>query len=284
MMMLETATSTRAIPFPGGFGARMPQDLTRPLWDADRNEIAAAFHVHRLLIFAGAKMDFPLLAAFVDNLGEPDGGKGRLSSTTEYPGIRIVENVDRGAFGPRGNSELHWHSDRFFDPVVAGILNAVVVPDEGGDTSFADMHRAYDELPADLLAAIEDRSIKQDCIFDADGEPGIRPGGTAIEDVVNSPGIALPIIQDHARTGRRYLYLGNRLNAYVRGLSLEDSETLLNRLFAHVDQPHLHYRHHWQADELVLYDNVRCMHRREAFAPDAERKLYASVVARSDLL
>jgi taurine dioxygenase len=282
-----TAAAPRARaaqPLPGEFGARMPHDLTRPLSDDDRHEIAAAFHEHRVLIFTGAKMDFPLLDAFVTSLGEPDGGKGRLSSTTDYPGIRVVENVERGSFGPRGNSELHWHSDRFFDPVVAGILNAVVVPAEGGDTSFADMQRAYDDLPADLAAAIAGRSIKQDCIFDAEGQPGIRPGGLPVADVDTLPGIALPIVRTHPRTGRDYLYLGNRLNAHIPGLTVAASEALLDRLFAHVDRPHLHYRHHWQADELILYDNIRCMHRREAFAADVERKLFASVVARSDLL
>jgi taurine dioxygenase len=287
--VIETVRSDQVVPLSGGLvsgglGARLPHDLTRALSDGDRSEIEGAFHQYGVLIFEGAMMGFPMLAAFVNALGEPDDGKGRLASTTQYAGIRVVENVERGAFGPRGNSELNWHADRFFNPVLAGILNSVVVSPEGGDTSFADMRRAYDDLPNDLLAAINGCSIKQDCVFDADGAPAIRPGGMQIEDIVRSPGIALPIVQMHRQTGRPYLYLGNRLNAHILGLSLEQSDALLDRLYVHIDQPHLHYRHQWRADELILYDNVRCMHRRDAFPADAERKLYASVVAKSDLL
>jgi taurine dioxygenase len=238
-----------------------------------------------VLIFSGADLSLAQLSAFVDSFGLPDTGAGRLASDVDgYSGIRVVENVERGKFGPRSNSELDWHSDRYFDPVVAGVLNSVVVPETGGDTSFADMYRAYDELPDDLRRAVDGRSIKQDCLFGADGEPMIRPGGLPVEDIANTPGIETPIVQTRRFTGRKFLYLGNRLNAYVSGLPIDESEALLDRLFAHIDQPHLHYRHHWSPRELVIYDNVCCMHKREAFDIDAERKLLASVVSKSEIL
>src|SRR5205823_3016253 len=89
-----------------------------------------------------------------------------------------------------------------------------IVPEEGGDTSLANMYAALAEMPADLRRAIEGRSIKQDAVFDTEGRPGIRPGGVAVDDVASSAGISTPIIQVHARSGRPYLYLGNRLNAH----------------------------------------------------------------------
>jgi len=160
----------------------------------------------------------------------------------------------------------------------------VVVPEEGGDTSLANMYAALAEMPADLRQAIEGRSIKQDAVFDAEGRPGIRPGGLALDDVATSAGISTPIIEVHARSGRPYLYLGNRLNAHVDGLSLEDSEALLDRLYDHVNHPRFHYRHRWAPAELLMYDNRCCMHRRQTFAPDAKRKLVAAVVDTSDFL
>ncbi len=281
----QHAVSASFEPLAGGFGARASHDVTRPLSAADVSEIADAFHAYQLLIFSGADLSLAQLSAFIDSFGLPDTGVGRLASDVQgYSGIRVVENVERGKFGPRSNSELHWHSDRFFDPVVAGVLNSIVVPETGGDTSFANMYRAWDELPEDLRAAVEGRSIKQDCLFGPDGEPMIRPGGQPIDDLANSPGIETPIVRAHRFTGRKFLYLGNRLNAYAAGLPIEESEALLDRLFAHIDQPHLHYRHRWVPHELVIYDNVACMHKREAFDENADRKLLASVVSRSDIL
>lgn len=271
-------------PLAGGFGARVDFDPAHVPTPAQAREIAAIFSRHLFVYFPRAEMTPKQLADFVLAFGEPDGPRGRLASATEYAGIRFVENVEGGKFGPRSNSELDWHSDRFYDPVVAGLLNSVIVPREGGDTSLANMYDALEALPADLRAAIDGRSIKQDAVFDAEGRPGIRPGGVAIDDVVNSKGISLPIVQVHPRSGRRFLYLGNRLNAHVDGLGRADSEALLDRLYAHVNQPRFHYRHRWSPNELLMYDNRCCMHRRETFDPAAQRKLVAAVVDTSAIL
>jgi alpha-ketoglutarate-dependent taurine dioxygenase len=280
-----TESSTRIHPFPSGFGAWADHDVTRPLSAADVQEITDAFHKHLFVLFRGADLSIPQLATFIDAFGTHDTPTGRLATAVNgYAGIRVVENVERSKFGPRSNSELHWHSDRFYDPVVAGLLCSVVVPEIGGDTSLVDMCRAYDELPDDLRKAIEGRTIRQDCLFGEDGQPRMRPGGVRVDDVVTSVGIETPIVQVRRHTWRKYLYLGNRLNSYIPSLSLAESEALLDRLFEHIDQPHLQYRHHWSPHQLMFYDNRCCMHRRESFDADAQRKLYASVVADSLIL
>ena len=271
-------------PFPSGFGARVDFDPACVPTPEQAREIAAIFHDHLFVYFPRADITPLQLADFVVAFGQPDGPHGRLASTSEYAGIRIVENVQGGQFGPRSNSEMDWHSDRFYNPVAAGILQSVVVPQEGGDTSLANMYAALDEMPADLRQAIEGRAIKQDAVFDDQGRPGIRPGGVVIADVATSRGVATPIVQLHPRSGRPYLYLGNRLNAHVEGLSGQDSDALLDRLYAHVNQPRFHYRHHWSPLELLMYDNRCCMHRRETFDPNAKRKLVAAVVDTSDFL
>lgn len=284
-MSSNSTTTINVRPLPTGFGAWVEFDTSSPPNESEALEIAKAFHAHRVLIFEKANLTLAQLAAFVRAFGSHDDGSGRLASdSNEYAGIRVVENVEKGKFGPRSNSELDWHSDRFYDPVVAGLLNSVVVPQEGGDTSFSDLYRAFDELPPSLRQAIEGRRIKQDVVFDAQGKPGMRPGGVKVEDVMSSPGIETDIVQRHPFTGKSFLFLGNRLNACVPGLSLAESEDLLDALYAHVDRPEFHYRHHWQANELILYDNRCCMHRRETFDANAERKLYASVVDRSNIL
>lgn len=277
--MEGSTTATRT------FGTTLDIDLREPLTAEQKRLVADAFRDSQVVIFPNANLSEEQLHRFVLSLGSPDDGRGQLAAGLDgYTGIRVVENAVAGLYGPKSNSELHWHSDRFFDPVAAGVLNSIIVPDEGGDTSFADMYAALEEMPEDLRTAIDGRSIKQDCLVLPDGSHGIRPGSERVEDVTTSFGIALPIIQLHPRSGRPFLYLGNRENAWVVGLPVAQSEALLDRLYAHVDQPRFHYRHTWKPHELVLYDNRCCMHRREAFAPDAQRKLYAAVVVESDLL
>lgn len=272
-------------PFSSGFGALADHDLTKPLTRAQKKDIAAAFHAHLFVVFPRADLTLDQLHDFVLGMGSPDDGKGHLAAGADgYTGIRVVENVEAGRYGPKSNSELHWHADRFFDPVTAGVLNSVIIPPTGGDTSLANMVQALDELPEDLRRMVEGRVIKQDCIIGPDGSHAVRPGDEVVDDVTASPGVEVPIVQTHEKTGQSYLYLGNRLNSYAPGPSVQESERLLDRLFAHADQPRFHYRHSWKPHELILYDNRRCMHRREAFAAECERKLYAAVVVASELI
>ena len=146
-------------PFPSGFGARVDFDPARVPTPEQAREIAAIFHDHLFVYFPRADITPQQLADFVLAFGQPDGPRGRLASASEYAGIRMVENVEGGKFGPRSNSELDWHSDRFYDPVAAGLLQSVIVPQEGGDTSLANRVEALAALPPDLRAAIEGRSI-----------------------------------------------------------------------------------------------------------------------------
>jgi taurine dioxygenase len=271
-------------PLPNGLGARVYYDPARAPNADEVRTLAALFTRHQLLLFQPTQLNVQQLADFASAFGKPDDRHGRLATAIEIAGVRIVENVEQGSAGPRGSSELYWHSDRFFNPVAAGLLYADVVPEEGGDTSFADMYAALAALPPSLAKAIEGRRIKQDVVFDAQGRPGMRPVGQLIDDVVTSPGIETDIVQRHPRSGRPFLYLGNRQNSHIVGLSLDESESLLDDLYAHAGQARFHYRHHWQAGELILYDNRCCMHRREEFDARAARRLFAAVVDTSEVL
>lgn len=92
-------------PMAGGFGARVELDPARSLTPDEARQIAKIFHKHMLVYFERAEMTMQQLAQFVMTFGQPDDPRGRLaSSVSEYAGIRVVENVEKGKFGPRSNS------------------------------------------------------------------------------------------------------------------------------------------------------------------------------------
>ncbi len=101
----------------------------------------------------------------------------------------------------------------------------------------------------------------------------------------------VPLVQTHAVTGRRFLFLGaRRILAYidtaprVTGLSAADGAELLDALYAHVGQPAFGYSHRWQAGDILLWDNRCCVHRREAFDAAERRLLYGTPLVTSDVL
>jgi taurine dioxygenase len=106
----------------------------------------------------------------------------------------------------------------------------------------------------------------------------VRPGMSLDMDFRTVPGPSHPIISTHPETGANLLFLGRRHGAYVNGLSLEDSEALLNELWAHATQPRFTYEHHWAPGDVVVWDNRATLHKRDPFASDSRRVLYAAQV------
>jgi taurine dioxygenase len=80
----------------------------------------------------------------------------------------------------------------------------------------------------------------------------------------------------HPVSGDAALYLGRRLNAYVMGLEVEESERLLDEVWSYVEAAV--YKHRWALGDLVLWDNRTTMHRRDAFDPKSRRVMHRTQI------
>jgi taurine dioxygenase len=196
--------------------------------------------------------------------------------------VTVVTNLkqDGKPVGILGDGELSWHSDFSFKerPTAARMLVAIDIPplEKGGNTQFLNAYAAYDALPEALKRKITGKTIKQGNIVDTAMK--LRPGASLDEDIRTTPGPSHPIIATHPLTGGNILFLGRRHAAYVNGLSLEDSEALLNELWAHCTQPQFIFEQRWQKGDVVVWDNYATLHRRDAFDSQERRVLYAAQV------
>ena len=138
------------------------------------------------------------------------------------------------------------------------------------------MHAIYDALPAHLKIRIANLKIKHDGTFNSGGY--VRQGVTPTNDPVTSPGAIHPLVCTHPVTGRKSLYLGRRLNAYLVGLELQESEALLDELWSFVNLKELTWEHIWQVGDLVLWDNRCTMHRLDSFDPQSRRVLHRTQI------
>jgi taurine dioxygenase len=157
-------------------------------------------------------------------------------------------------------------------PPMASALHAREVPPAGGDTGFANMYRAYETLPADLKARVAGLTCKHDASRNSVGE--LRRGFADNADPRETQGAVHPIVRTHPVTRRKALFLGRRRSAYITGLSLADSESVLDQLWAHATQPALCWFQQWRVGDLVLWDNRCVMHRRDAFDDGARRVMH----------
>jgi taurine dioxygenase len=138
------------------------------------------------------------------------------------------------------------------------------------------MYEAYESLPAELKHRIQDPKVKHDGTYNSGGY--LRQGVTPVDDPVTSPGTYHPVVCTHPETGRRGLYLGRRRNAYIAGLPLAESESLLDELWSYATASDITWSHQWQPGDVVLWDNRCTMHRRDGFDPATRRVLHRTQI------
>ncbi|MBV7482032.1 TauD/TfdA family dioxygenase [Bordetella sp. BOR01] len=291
-------------PVNAAFGATLHIDDVTQLDERQTAELRRAWLKYHVVRIRGQHLDDAAQVAFGRRFGElkitsplpnpltrADLGKARPGITQaprdeRYPQITIVSNVvDKDlALGGLGSGELSWHSDmcQFVKPPSATIVYGAEIPIGQGGTSFASMALAARHLAPEELASLSTLSVKQDEVMDSAGYP--RAGYAAVTDVTASPGRAQPLVTRHPETGAPVLFLGRRLYAHVPGLPVDESERLLDRLWAHATQARFVWTHDWKPGDIVIWDNRSVLHKREPFDPEARRMLRRVVVEGAELV
>ncbi len=261
-------------------------DLSQGL---DSDTVAAvidAWHRHLVLRFRDQRLDDADLVRFSRHFGDLDLAPITSSGEVEipeFPEILVVSNVkvDGRPIGSLGNYEAEWHTDMSYidEPPKMTCLYSLEVPDAGGNTGFVNMYAAYEALGDDVKNRIEGRRSKHDYSRNSAGE--VRKGYEQFSDEPDPrkiPGAWHPLVSTHPETGRRALYLGRRRNGYIEGLELDESEALLDALWAHATRPEFCWAQNWSVGDLVMWDNRCTMHRRDAFDDNARRVLHRTQV------
>jgi len=239
----------------------------------DDNAFAAVYRAlldHLVIRVRGQSLSDPELIAFGKRLGTLDFAplaKTGNERARSYPEIIVISNVTENgeAIGVLRDAEVVWHSDNSYRdrPLSYSALYSLEVPPEGGNTGFANMYLALETLDPDLRRRIEGRTLKHDMTYNSAGD--LREGFKPVSDVREAPGPSHPIIRTHPETGYNALYLGRRPNAYINGLSVAESEELLEALWAHATQDRFTWHHQWQPGDLLIWDNRCVMHHRDPF-------------------
>ena len=191
----------------------------------------------------------------------------RLRADGRDPYLAYIGNVDWRTLETKPVEgkffgEWEWHTDMSYIPVppTFSLLNARIIPPEGGDTGFCSQVMAAEALPADLRRRVEGLTIKHDSTYGSSGI--LRPGMTPPVSPIEALGHPHPVVRTVPTTGEEALFLGRRTNAYVVGMTLAESEALLDELWTHATKPEFQYRHRWSVGQVVAWDNRMMLHMR----------------------
>ncbi|WP_164157247.1 TauD/TfdA dioxygenase family protein [Sandarakinorhabdus rubra] len=257
-------------------------DLTRPLAAADMAAIRAAWLEHHVLVFPDQRLTDDDLEAFTLAMG----GFGEDPFIAPIPGRQHIIAVKRDADETAPLFAENWHSDWSFQarPPAGTCLYGITIPPVGGDTLFANQHRALDEMPPELRTRIEGRqaihsaqkAYAPDGFYGA-GDKGrsmdIRPSETARATQLH------PFIRKHPETGREGLFSCLGYIIGFEGMADEEALPLLVELYHWQGQERFQYRHRWQPDMLVMWDNRSVLHAATGGYQGHARLLHRTTIA-----
>jgi alpha-ketoglutarate-dependent taurine dioxygenase len=261
-------------------------DLSKPLSDETVEEVRQVWLSHVIAVFPEQQVDDDQHIAFSRRFGELELINMSALQMDGRPEIYEATNLDRHGNimvddDPvlainRGNQK--WHSDSSFKrvPATASILRAYIVPEEGGETEFANMAAAYDALDdakkerCDGLIAVHD-------FYWSRREINEKTFSQAERDAI--PPVRHPLIRVHPETGRKAIYAGSHARE-IEGMDLEESRELIDSLIEHGTSPQFTYRHKWKVGDMVLWDNRAALHRGLAFDDTkVKRRLHRTTIA-----
>lgn len=152
-----------------------------------------------------------------------------------------------------------WHSDVTWreKPSLGSMLRCHVAPEIGGDTMWADMALAYDNLPAWMKRAVDGLQA----VHSVTVSLGVFMSREQMGDMEKLyPPAVHPVIRTHPVTGRKLIYVNRAHTSHIKGISREDSRYLLEYLYAQATVPEYQCRFHWRRNSIAFWDNRATQH------------------------
>jgi taurine dioxygenase len=248
-------------------------DLAQEIDDRTFARIRDAWHEHLVILLRDQELSEDDQVRFAERFGPPAVIHTK-QFVRNHPAVMLISNIreDGKPIGALPDGEMHFHTDQCHQerPAMASMLYAIEVPRAGGNTLFANGYKAYETLPDALKLRITGRKALNAYDYDT----AAMKRGTRLADGV--PSCVHPVVRTHPATGRKALYVNRLMTVRIEGLPADESDALLDTLFAHQERREFVYEHVWRPGDLLMWDNRCTLHARTDFNPD-ERRLMRRV-------
>jgi taurine dioxygenase len=270
----------KATPLSPGFGLELSDiDVSRPLSDAQFEELERAFFTSQVLVLRGQRLTPAQFVAFARRFGTPEPHVIDQFHHPADPNILVLSNRKKDD-QPVGLADAgtYFHTDYSYlqVPARATMLYSIEVPKVGGRTLFANQYAAYDGLPEAIkrhigpLIAIHHYGNRKV----ADEMSRIAASPLTDEQKAKMPLITHPIVREHPVTGRKALYAVSGSSYGVVAMPDDEAVALLDELAAHATQPQYQLSYPYRVGDVVIWDNASLLHSATLTDPNDPRTLW----------
>jgi taurine dioxygenase len=247
------------IPMAGALGAEIEGiDLTQSLSTNDYKQIREFLVEYEVIFFRNQDISPAQQKALADLFG-PLQTHPAYDTVEGFPEITILEST-----AEEPTKIEAWHSDMTFrqHPPLGSVLRSKIIPARGGDTLWASMTAAYEDLSTymqnflDGLYAVHD--FRYGFRESLEEEGGAERLAQAIKD---NPPVEHPVIQTHPESGKKVIFVNSLFTTHIVGMKKAESRAVLDFLFEHVKTPELTCRFNWEPNCIALWDNRSTQHK-----------------------
>lgn len=247
------------------FGAAVTGvDFLHPLTDMEVQELNDLFHQYKLVVFRHQNLSPEEQIKACRQFGEIE-----LHPAENVPWghreLTYVANTDMTltqVFEHSGPPFELWHSDTCYleMPARISMLYAERVPSFGGETLFADMVEAYEDLPGAIKARLEDKRAVFGSGLNLMERCQKRGYFLQIPENETKPDAIHPVIRTHPQTKDKSIFVNWAHTDRILDISLEESDELLSYLYEHSRSSKYVYAYHPQNGDLMVWDNASLIH------------------------
>jgi taurine dioxygenase len=257
-------------------------DLGR-IGDADFGTIETAFNEFGVIFFRDQHISEAQHIDFARRFGEVEVNVNTESALPGHPAILLISNVmENGRYIGLADAGTTWHTDMSAtaQPPRCSILYAREVPSDPqghalGDTVFASAAAAYDALPQELKSRLGGREAVHSYyakMMARQRAVGLTRTITQ-EHLDRTPPVAHPLFRTHPATGRKCLYVTAGECTGISGMAEDEALPLIEQLHRHLIDERFQYRHVWQRNDVLMWDNCTCQHLAIRDYSPAQRRL-----------
>jgi len=240
-------------------------DLSKPLTTGEVADIKKAWAEHHVLSFPDQQLTDDDLERFTQYFGK----LGDDPFFRPIEGRRYIAAIARFADETSPIFAESWHSDWSFKarPPIGTCLLGVTIPPKGGDTLFANQHLAYERMPESLQRRVEKLTAVHSAVlaYSPDGlygkpDPGVK---SAMQPIISDEARKTqthPLVITHPVNGRKAIFGCMGYTIGIEGMDEVAAEELLRELHAWQTKEECVYRHQWQPNMLIMWDNRSVLH------------------------
>lgn len=259
-------------------------DLGTPLSDAAFREVEQAFWDGQVLAIKGQRLAPAQFLAFARRFGRPEPHVIDTFHHPEAADILILSNRRKPDGSPAGLADggTYFHTDYSYLQVPARVtmLYSVEVPSKGGNTLFADMYAAYDDLPESRKREIDGLTVLHHYGNRDDLDESSRTAASRLDESQKKKvsWVRHKLVRTHHGTGRKALYAVSGSSFEIDGMPRPEGVALLDELKAHATQDKYLFSYAYDPGDVVLWDDLATLHSATLTDPNDPRTLWRITV------